>query len=240
MAELTSDQSPVFHCGQRNSLQGWLVSLSLWLHLLSSPSASAAFRHTAPLRRVPPPQLFEHCSTKAWVSVSVSMQSVTQSLLCSHVKFAPSYLWPGWVLPATRVTVSVATFLVIGFVLTTAEAIVDLLRLTVCVADFGAVDFQGAISQTTLCCTLTLASHVPPGPRAQIGYKEKKKKMARLDSKLVTQTWVHIQCCRDPRWQEVGGFHGTSGPTPPLCQTLCYTQSSACGLLTPHNNNLPV
>lgn len=60
-----------------------------------------------------------------------------------------------------------ATFLVIGFVMATAEAVVDLLRLTVCVADFGTVDFQGAISQAARCCTLTLAGHVPPGPRGQ-------------------------------------------------------------------------
>lgn len=70
LTELTSDQSPVFHCGQRNSLQGWTVSLSLWLHLLSSPPASAAFRHTAPRRRVPPPQLLEHWSTNIWTSTS--------------------------------------------------------------------------------------------------------------------------------------------------------------------------
>lgn len=78
-----------------------------------------------------------------------------------------------------------ATFLVIRFVLTTAEAIVHLIRLTVCEADFGAVDFQGAISQTALCCALTLAGHVPPGPRGQIGDKKKK---SRLDSKLEKQT----------------------------------------------------
>lgn len=80
-AELTSDQSPVFHCGQRKSLQDWTVSLSLWLHLLSSPPASAAFRHTAPLRRVPPPQLLEHCSTNIWISACVNTYTATKRII---------------------------------------------------------------------------------------------------------------------------------------------------------------
>lgn len=75
-AELTSDQSPVFHCGQRNSLQGWTVSFSLWLHLLSSPAASDAFRHAAPRRRLPPPQLLEHCNRN--VSASAFVNTWTQ------------------------------------------------------------------------------------------------------------------------------------------------------------------
>lgn len=76
-----------------------------------------------------------------------------------------SYLWPGRVLPATRVTVSMATFLVLRFALTATVAVVDLLVFTICAADFGAVYFQGAISQAALSCALTLTSHVPPASR---------------------------------------------------------------------------
>lgn len=174
-AELTSDQSPVFHCGQRNSLQGWTVSLSLWLHLLSSPPASAAFRHTAPLRRVPPPQLLEHCSANIWTSASVNTYIQPVINFDKHLDYPhtqtprflwQSYLWPRRVLPATWVTVSMATFLIIRFVLTATVAVIDLLGLAICTADFGAIYFQGTISQATLGCALTLTGHMPPASRA--------------------------------------------------------------------------
>ncbi len=171
-AELTSDQSPVFHCGQRNSLQGWTVSLSLWLHLLSSPPASAAFRHTAPRRRVPPPQLLEHCSANVWTSASVNTctqpvinfdKQIWIMLTHKHPRLLQqSYLWPRRVLPSTWVTVSMATFLIIRFALTATVAVIHLLGLAICTADFGTVYFQGTISQAALGCALTFPSHMPP------------------------------------------------------------------------------
>lgn len=176
--ELTSDQSPVFHCGQRNSLQGWTVSLSLWLHLLSSLPASAAFRHTAPRRRLPPPQLLEHCSAGERLNTtSVSVNTCTQPTInldkqgdCARTQsprfLKQSYLRPRRVLPAAWVTVSMATFLVVRFALTATVAVINLLRLAVCTADFGTVYFQGTISQATLSRALTFTGHVPPACRA--------------------------------------------------------------------------
>lgn len=164
--ELTSDQSPVFHCGQRNSLQGWTVSLSLWLHLLSSPPASAAFRHTAPRRRVPPPQLLEHWSTNVWASTSaINLNKLTHktNIWTQTPHFLQqSHLWPGRVFPASWVTISMATFLVIRFALTATVAIINLLGLAICTADFGTEYFQGTISQAALGCTLTLTGNMPP------------------------------------------------------------------------------
>lgn len=61
-----------------------------------------------------------------------------------------------------------AALLIIGFDLTTTEAVINLLGLTICVADFGTVYFQDTISQATLGCTLTLTSHVPPASRMRL------------------------------------------------------------------------
>lgn len=71
-------------------------------------------------------------------------------------------LRPGRVVPAARVAVSVAGFLVVGFVLPAAVAVVHLLGLSVGAADLGAVYFQGPVSQAALGCALALAGHVPP------------------------------------------------------------------------------
>lgn len=158
-AELTSDQSPVFHWGQRNSLQDWTVSLSLWLHLLSSPPASAALRHTAPRRRVPPPQLFVHCRCK---ETALNVRKNRHERTRKKKKSCRSHLRPGRVVPAARVAVSVAAFLVVGFVLPAAVAVVHLLGLSVGAADLGAVYFQGPVPQAALGRALALAGHVPP------------------------------------------------------------------------------
>lgn len=55
-----------------------------------------------------------------------------------------------------------ATFLIIRFVLTTTVAVINLLRLAICAAYFGTVNFKGTISKAALGCALTLTSHMPP------------------------------------------------------------------------------
>lgn len=138
-------------------MQDWTVSLSLWLHLLSSPPDSAAFRHTAPRRRVPPPQLLVHCRCKAKTpNVRKSATSEEGKKSCG------SHLRPGRVVPAARVAVAVAAFLVVGFVLPAAVAVIHLLRLSVGATDLGTVYFQGPVSQAALGRALALAGHVPP------------------------------------------------------------------------------
>lgn len=82
-----------------------------------------------------------------------------------HRFLQQSYLWPRRVLPATRVTVSMATFLIIRFALTATVSVINFLGLAICTADFGTVYFQGTISQAALGCALTLTSHMPPASR---------------------------------------------------------------------------
>ena len=55
-----------------------------------------------------------------------------------------------------------ATFLVIRFALTATVAVINLLGLAICTADFGTEYFQGTISQAALGCALTLTGNMPP------------------------------------------------------------------------------
>lgn len=149
------------------------------------------------------------------------------------------HLGPGRVLPASWVTISMATFLVVRFALATAVAVINFLGFSICMADFGTEYFQSTISQATLGCTLTLTGNMPPA--LQVGwlnlgqYKRQDQSVDKSDGR-VRQTGVHIPCCRAPWWQRVWLHRGTSGLTPPLCPTLCCTESSSYALLWRHND----
>lgn len=60
-----------------------------------------------------------------------------------------------------------AAFLIIRFALTTTVAIINLLGLAICTADFGTIYFQGTISKAALGRALTLTSHMPPASKVK-------------------------------------------------------------------------